>query len=105
MAAYSVGMDTLHIAEIPFDDGGIRFRYARKMSEDGSRWIRDGLFQAFHPNGVLASEGRYREGLEEGEWRDFHENGQCAAEGSYSQGTEVGTWRYWDADGTPSTSK
>jgi len=98
-------MDELHIAEITFEDGGIRFRYARKMSQDGSRWIRDGLFQAFHPNGALASEGSYRDGLEEGEWRDFHENGKCAAEGSYSQGTEVGTWRYWNADGSPDTSK
>ena len=98
-------MADLSIAEIPFDDGGIRYRYARKMSPDGLRWIRDGLFQAFHPNGALASEGTYCEGLEEGEWRDFHDNGQLAAEGSYCQGAEVGTWHFWNADGTADTGK
>ena len=93
-------MDELHIAEIPFEDGGPRYRYARRMSADGTRWIREGLFQAFHPNGVLASEGHYRDGVEEGIWRDFHNNGQIAAEGSYSRGVEAGVWRFWNSDGT-----
>lgn len=93
-------MSDLQIAEIPFEDGGIRYRYARKPSPDGSRWIREGLFQAFHPNGTLASEGTYREGLEDGAWRDFHENGRLAAEGAYSRGKEAGPWQYWNADGS-----
>ena len=93
-------MSDLQIAEIPFEEGGIRYRYARKMSADGSRWIREGLFQAFHPNGMLASEGIYREGLEDGAWRDFHENGQLAAEGVYRGGKEAGPWQYWNADGS-----
>lgn len=93
-------MSELHIAEIPFEDGGIRYRYARKISADGTRWIRDGLFQAFHSSGALASEGIYREGHEEGVWRDFHENGQLAAEGSYARGVEVEPWRFWNPDGT-----
>lgn len=98
-------MSDLQIAEIPFEVGGIRYRYARKMSPDGSRWIRDGLFQAFHPNGMLASEGTYREGLEDGKWRDFHENGQLAAEGAYIRGNEAGPWRYWKADGSVEAGK
>ena len=98
-------MSDLHIAEIRFEDGGIRYRYARKMSPDGSRWIREGPFRAFHPNGALASEGTYREGLEDGAWRDFHENGQLAAEGVYCQGEEVGSWHFWNADGTTDKSK
>ncbi|MFD1874884.1 hypothetical protein [Hymenobacter bucti] len=44
-------MSELHIAEIPFADGRIRYRYARQLSPDGTRWLRHGLFQAFHPNG------------------------------------------------------
>ncbi|WP_082730295.1 MULTISPECIES: toxin-antitoxin system YwqK family antitoxin [Sphingomonas] len=98
-------MGELYIAEIPFEGGGIRYRYARKMSSDGSRWIREGLFQAYHPDGTLASEGTYVEGLEDGAWRDFHENGQLAAEGFYSRGTEVGLWRFWKPDGTPDTER
>ena len=95
-------MSELQIAEIPFEDGRIRYRYARKISSDGTRWIRDGLFQAFHPNGALASEGTYIGGHEDGLWRDFHENGQPAAEGYYSQGVETGAWRFWNSDGVES---
>ena len=92
-------MNDLHLAEIPFEDGGIRFRYARKMSADGTHWIREGPFQAFHPNGSLASEGTYHDGVEEGVWRDFHDNGQLAAEGSYQAGNKGEGWRYWSSDG------
>lgn len=98
-------MTVLHIAEILSDDGSLRYRYARKLSSDGSTWVRDGLFQAFHPNGTLASEGSYVEGFEEGEWRDFHDNGQVAAEGAYRRGDEVGSWQFWNADGTISASR
>jgi antitoxin component YwqK of YwqJK toxin-antitoxin module len=98
-------MSELHIAEIPFEDGHIRYRYSRRLSPDGTRWIREGLFQAFHPSGTLASEGSYIDGLEEGIWRDFHDNGQLAAEGAYSAGVEAGAWRFWNPDGTVDHSK
>ncbi len=88
-------MSDLQIAEIPFEDGTIRFRYARKKSSDGARWIRDGLFRAFHPNGTLASEGNYSDGLEDGAWREFHENGCLASEGCYIRGMEVRPWQFW----------
>ena len=91
--------DTLHIAEIPHENGNIKFRYSRVMSDDGSRWIRHGLFQAFHENGNLASEGIYEKGLETGIWKDFHENGRLAAQGEYKEGKEIGEWQYWDSKG------
>ena len=89
----------LNIAEIPFESGAIKFRYARYLAPDRSKWIRHGLFVAYYESGVVASEGTYVDGLEEGHWRDFHENGQLAAEGNYQQGKEVGQWRFWNADG------
>jgi len=52
-----------------------------------------------HPNGNLASEGTYVEGMEDGQWRDYHENGQIAAEGRYQNGAEVGEWVYLNDDG------
>lgn len=93
-------MTDLHIAEIPYDNGGLRFRYARRMSEDGTRWVRDGLFQAYHENGRLASEGYYDDGKEDGVWQDYHDNGQLAVEGAYRAGEKSGLWRYWSSDGT-----
>ena len=93
--------NTLQIAEVPYENGSIKFRYARYMSEDGTRWIRHGLFQALHENGGLSSEGTYKNGLEAGIWKDFHENGQVAAQGEYIGGKQVGVWRYWDSSGNP----
>ena len=92
-------MDELHIAEIPYPSGAIRFRYSRYLAADGSGWLRHGSFRAYHENGALASEGNYEHGQEHGPWRDYHPNGQLAAEGRYLRGTEVGAWQYWSADG------
>lgn len=93
-------MNDLEIAEITYDSGEVRFRYARYLSSDASRWIRHGLFVAYHPNGDVASEGHYLDGAEHGEWRDYYPGGSIAAEGRYELGEEVaGTWRFWDPDG------
>lgn len=89
----------LCIAEIPYETGQIHYRYSRKMSQDGTRWIRDGLFVEYHPNGSVSSEGMYEEGLETGIWKDYHENGVLAAEGAYREGREVGVWRFYDEQG------
>jgi antitoxin component YwqK of YwqJK toxin-antitoxin module len=91
--------DTLNIAEIPFEGGGVQFRYARRLAEDGTRWIRHGLFVAYHENGSVASEGEYLDGKEDGLWRDYHPNGKLAAEGRYVDGKEEGIWRYFDSTG------
>lgn len=32
----------LHIAEILYETGELHFRYCRKMSPDGTKWIREG---------------------------------------------------------------
>lgn len=90
----------LNIAEIFYESGQLQYRYSRYLASDGSKWVRHGLFTAFHRNGEQASEGTYVDGVEDGNWRDFHENGLVAAEGSYAKGIETGTWRYWNDDGT-----
>ncbi len=52
----------LNIAEIPYESGSIRFRYARVMAPDGTRWIRHGLFVAYYEAGSVVSEGQYIDG-------------------------------------------
>lgn len=91
----------LSIAEVPYESGELHFRFSRYMSQDGSRWVMHGLFQEYHPNGQIISEGWYEHGLEQGMWRDYFPNGQPAAEGLYENGKEGGEWRYWNRDGTP----
>jgi antitoxin component YwqK of YwqJK toxin-antitoxin module len=91
--------DTLHIAEIPFESGGVSLRYSRRMNADGTQWIRHGRFVAYHEGGRVKSEGEYVDDREEGIWRDYHTNGQLAAEGLYEGGKEEGPWRFFDSDG------
>lgn len=90
---------TLHIAEIPYESGELEFRYSRYLSDEGKRWIKDGLFQRYYKTGQLASEGQYQDGKEHGLWRDYHENGQLAAEGSYHFGEKLGKWVFLDCNG------
>lgn len=94
--------ENLHLAEIPYDTGEVRYRYARYLSPSGDRWIRHGLFRAYYKCGALASEGHYENGYEEDVWRNYHENGALAAEGEYRHGQEVPGWRYWDNAGRES---
>ncbi len=49
----------LYIAEIPYETGEVHFRYSRRLSEDGTKWIRDGLFTEYYQNGNVASTGLY----------------------------------------------
>ena len=79
----------LHIAVIPYETGETHFKYSRKLSSDGTQYIRDGLFEEFYPNGALSSSGMYQDGLEEGLWKDYHENGSLAAEGYYHKGKRL----------------
>ena len=95
--------DVLDIAEILYESGSIRFRFSRYIAADGARWVRHGLFVAYHESGVVASEGQYVDGLEQGLWRDFHENSQLAAEGLYLNGKEHGYWRFWTSVGAEET--
>ena len=93
-------MNALHIAEVTFADGEIKFRYARYLNEDQTEWVRHGLFTAFHKNGAKASELNYEHGLEDGESHDFHENGQLAAKGLYVKGKKHGLWKFYADDGS-----
>ncbi|WP_313623354.1 hypothetical protein [Achromobacter sp.] len=92
-------MPDLNIAEIMYESGEVQYRYSRYLADDGSRWIRHGLFVAFHENGKAASEGHYQDCAEHGPWCDFHANGKKAAEGLYDRGSEVGEWKFWNEDG------
>lgn len=88
----------LEKAETKSQDGGLRFQFTRYQDASG-KWVRHGGFRAFYADGVLASEGSYEDGLEQGPWKDFHDNGKVAAEGAYRAGKEHGAWRYYGSEG------
>ena len=49
----------------------------------------------YYENGVIASEGMYTNGLEDGLWIDYYDNGQLAAKGYYKNGEQLDGWEYW----------
>ncbi len=61
----------LYIAEIPYETGEIHFRYSRKLSADGIKWIRHGRFAEYYQNGKTAAEGYYSKGNESGTWHYY----------------------------------
>ena len=89
----------LNIAEIPYESGGVHFRYSRVLSEDGARWVRHGMFVEYSENGTVIAEGSYSYGKEQGRWREYYPNGGPAAEGAYEAGLEHGAWKFWDEAG------
>ena len=92
-------MADLEIAEILYESGAVRARYARVLSPDGARWIRHGLFRTYYEDGTLSSEGLYENGAEQGPWRTYHSNGRLASQGTYNQGSESDDWTFWSSDG------
>lgn len=64
--------------------GEYHYKYSKKLSPDGTCFIKDGLFEEL---------------LEEGIWKDYHENGNLAAEGYYHKGKEVEIWKWYDEEG------
>ena len=67
-------MTDLAIAEVFYESGALRYRYARYQAPDGSRWIRHGLFVAYHENGAVASEGGYEHGVEHVRLHHVHQD-------------------------------
>jgi antitoxin component YwqK of YwqJK toxin-antitoxin module len=60
--------------------------------------IRDGRFQLFHENGALATEGRYKDDLEDGRWLRYTADGVLRAICDYEAG--VGHFRALRPDGS-----
>src|SRR5947209_4099455 len=80
----------------PCSDGGAParetpFRGNRQCEQrrgpDG-KYVNDGIYREWHPNGRLALEGHYREGRQDGRWTLWDENGRKISERVYDNGVE-----------------
>ena len=76
-----------------FADGSLRASGATVAGR------REGVWQAFHPNGQKASEGAYVQGLKSGRWRYWLENGEVESHGEYLNDKRQGDWWIRDVDG------
>ena len=63
------------------------------------RGVKHGPYRLWKPNGTLAQEGFYRDGLQEGPWKTYWDNGRLHEEGMYRKGERVGLWREYRREG------
>ncbi|HEY8278823.1 MAG TPA: toxin-antitoxin system YwqK family antitoxin, partial [Bdellovibrionota bacterium] len=52
-----------------------------------------------HGEGTMRTEGKYRNGKQEGDWKAWHANGRLAYVGHFRSGKEVGISRTWSEEG------
>jgi len=68
-----------------------------------SRWHNQatGDWKFYHPDGVLAAEGRLSHGSRDGAWRFYYDSPTptLIATGSFKRGWLVGKWKHFDAAG------
>ena len=71
----------------------------KKMEGTFKNGKRDGLWQAWFPDGTLWSEGEYKEGEEMGSKTVYYENGKKFFSGNIKNGQRTGEWSFWNKDG------
>lgn len=59
----------------------------QRPAKDG-RYRNDGKFMQWHPNGVLAVEGEFRDGQKHGTWVEYNTSGKPIRERYYEYGIE-----------------
>ncbi len=64
---------------------------------DAKLMTRIGTYKKWHENGLLATEGNFKNGKEDGTWKYYHrENGKIRSEGNFLNGKKVGDWKSYD---------
>lgn len=64
-----------------------------------ARGRRQGPARQWHPSGVLAAKGRYRNDQQQGRWTYYHPNGKRRRQVIYRDGRWHGRWLRWDESG------
>lgn len=61
---------------------------------------RDGLWKSFYRDGVLWSEGEYKNGIRDGKTITYHANGNKYYEGQFIKAQKSGIWKFYNQEGT-----
>ncbi|MEO2050069.1 MAG: toxin-antitoxin system YwqK family antitoxin [Pirellulales bacterium] len=91
-------------AEDKYTDGTMRVqREVIRLSND--RFVNDGTYREFYPDGQPFSEGSYKRGILNGQWKYWHDNGQLCKTIIFKDGVPDGSWEVFHKDGTRMSSK
>jgi len=82
------------LEELP--DGG---RVERTVLANTSELVDHGPYRRWYPNGQLACEGKYLDGVRVGPWVTYYPDGTRESEGVYRRGLRNRKWSYWHEDG------
>jgi len=82
--------------------------YEREYYEDGSllkegklskNEKRDGLWKSYYRDGIVWSEGEYKNGIREGKTVTYFPNGKKYYEGQFVKAQKSGLWKFYDEEG------
>jgi len=91
-------------AEDKYTDGTMRIqREVIRLSND--RFVNDGPYREFYPDGQPFSEGSYKRGVLHGQWIYWHANGQICKTTVFKDGLPNGSWEVFRKDGSRLSSK
>jgi antitoxin component YwqK of YwqJK toxin-antitoxin module len=82
--------------DVVYFDGSKQVRYAGDLIKGK----RNGLWKAYYQNGVLWSEGEFKDGLGEGLSHIYYPSGKIKTMGFYSNDKPSGVWQFFDEKGT-----
>lgn len=107
MSSYVNGLPQIE-RDFKMVDGKRLAVYEREFYEDGnllkegplsSQKKRDGLWKSYYRDGVLWSEGDYKNGIREGKTITYFANGKKYYEGQFVNAQKSGVWKFWDEQG------
>jgi antitoxin component YwqK of YwqJK toxin-antitoxin module len=77
----------------------------RFLFKDAALTIKDGPFLLFHPKGIVAQKGYFKNNIANGHWQSFYPEGQLKDEGDITNNHFSGVWKAWYRNGLPMSSK
>jgi antitoxin component YwqK of YwqJK toxin-antitoxin module len=60
---------------------------------------RDGIWRSFYRDGILWSEGEYKNGIRDGRTVTYHSNGKKYYEGQFVRAQKSGIWKFYKENG------
>jgi hypothetical protein len=85
------------ITSASYNTGAALYQGEQALAD--GKWVRHGLWRAWHSDGKPWEEGAYHDGEEDGPWRWWYEDGTPLATGTFERGRHVGGWTYYHSSG------
>jgi antitoxin component YwqK of YwqJK toxin-antitoxin module len=104
---YTGGSKGVLQEELVYKHGRVHGQFTSYHPSNGKIWqqgtyldgLRDGLFQHWYPNSILAHKCFYTKGKLDGEMMDYYLDGKSMQQRFYLEGVLTGSIKTWSSDG------